>query len=101
MSAGCRSPSASYTGRFTTLPTPMMPTSGWLMIGVEISPPMLPIDVTVNVPPFRSSSLLLPAFASSLSRSISAAIAGRSFLSASLTTGTISPLGAATATPMW
>ena len=49
----------------------MMPTSGWLMIGVEISPPMPPIDVTVNVPPFRSSSLLLPAFASVLSRSIS------------------------------
>ena len=78
-----------------------MPTSGWLMIGVEISPPMLPIDVTVNVPPRRSSSFDLPARASAASRSISRAIVARSFLSASRTTGTISPAGVATAMPMW
>ena len=34
------------------------------MIGVEIRPPMLPIDVIVNVPPRRSSSRDLPARAS-------------------------------------
>ena len=95
------SPLSSYTGRFTTLPTPRMPTSGWLMIGVEISPPIPPIDVTVNVPPFRSSSFGRPARASALSRSISVAMAATSFLSASLMTGTISPCGAATAMPMW
>ena len=71
------------------------------MIGVEIRPPIPPIEVTVKVPPFRSSSLILPDRASALRRSISVAMAATSFLSASLTTGTISPCGVATATPIW
>ena len=79
----------------------MIPTSGWLMIGVEISPPMPPIEVTVNVPPRRSSILIRPPFASPLSRSMSVAMVATSFLSASFTTGTSRPSGAATATPMW
>ena len=74
MSAGRTWPAASKTGRLTTLPMPRMPTSGWLMTGVENRPPMLPTDVTVNVPPRRSSSRALPARASALSRSISRAM---------------------------
>ena len=70
------------------------------MIGVEISPPTPPIDVTVNVLPFSSSRRARPALPSVPRRSTSAAMANRSFWSASRITGTMSPPGVATATPM-
>ena len=50
------------------------------MIGVENRPPMLPIEVTVKVPPRRSSSCDLAGRASLLSRSISRAIVEQGLL---------------------
>src|SRR6185437_12010172 len=52
--------SSTTTGRLTTVPIPRMPTCGWLMIGVSNSAPRLPVLVSVNVPPARSSRVAWP-----------------------------------------
>ena len=71
------------------------------MTGVENSPPMLPTDVTVNVPPLTYSRRIFPFRAAADSRSISCATSTRPFLSASCRTGTIRPPGVETAMPTW
>ena len=48
--------------------TPMIATSGWLMMGVVTTPPMAPSDVIVMVEPVSSSRVAVPAFAASASR---------------------------------
>src|SRR6266436_5393965 len=53
--------SSTTTARFTTEPVPRIATCGWLMIGVSNSAPRLPVLVSVNVPPARSSGLTCPA----------------------------------------
>src|SRR5262245_49707396 len=91
----------SQTGRITDRHTPRIATSGALMIGVKLVPPMPPREEIENVPPCMSAiaSLLSRAFAASAA--VSCAISKMPFLSASLMTGTTRPLGVSAAKPMW
>ena len=70
--AGTHTPPVS-TGRSTILLTPMMATSGALMIGVEATPPSAPRLVMVIVEPLSSASVIDPSRAASARRAISAA----------------------------
>ena len=54
--------SSRTTGRFSMVPTPRMPTCGWLMMGVPNRLPKTPGFVMVKVPPCTSSTFsFLPA----------------------------------------
>ena len=65
----------SQTGRTIILLTPMIATSGWLMIGVVATPPSAPSEVIVMVEPDSSSRVAVPALAASARRLSSAAAA--------------------------
>ena len=88
------------TGRSTALLSPMMATSGALMIGVEAMPPSLPRLVTVMVEPdeFLARRLVRCARARR-ARRISAATSHRPSDCALRTTGTLSPSGVCVAMP--
>jgi hypothetical protein len=77
-----------------------MATSGALMMGVKYRPPMPPSDEMVKVAPLISAGLSLPSRAFLASSLISWLICSTPFLSASLITGTIRPLGVSAAKPM-
>src|SRR5581483_9226305 len=66
-------PEAETAGRLATLCTPRIATSGWLMIGVAITPPSAPRLVMVNVEPISSSRVALPVRVASARRAISCA----------------------------
>jgi len=85
--------------RLTTVPVPRMPTCGWLMIGVSNSAPRLPVLVSVNVPPARSSGLTCPALVRAARSAILRASPPMFRSPAFLITGTISPRSVSTAMP--
>ena len=78
-----------------------MPTSGAFRIGVAMRPPTPPMLETVKVPPPRSARVILPARTAPDKRSISPARSATPRGLQSRTTGTTSPAGPATATPMF
>ena len=70
------------------------------MIGVKYLPPMPPKLEMVKVAPVISAGLNLPSRAFLANSDISWLICKTPFLSASLITGTIKPLGVSAAKPM-
>ncbi len=81
--------------------TPRMATCGQLTMGVKAVPPMPPRLEMVNVPPCISSGLSLRSRARALRSPSSAASSMTPLRSTSRITGTTSPAGVSTATPMW
>ncbi len=90
---------SSTTARSTARLTPMIATSGALMIGVLAIPPSFPRLVMVMVEPLSSSRFALLVRAASLTRRISAASCHKLSVSAPCTTGTLSPSGVCVAMP--
>ena len=80
--------------------TPKIATSGQLIIGVNIVPPMPPRLEMVKQPPCISSILSLRSRALVESSIKSRAISNTSLLCTSFTTGTTSPSGVSQAKPM-
>ena len=78
----------STTGFSMARLTPMIPTSGILMTGVETMPPSLPRLVIVMVEPLSSDFVMLLLRAASATRRISAASCCTDKLCAFFTTGT-------------
>ena len=89
-----------HTGRVTDFPTPSIATSGALMMGVKCEPPSPPRLEIEKQPPCRSAGEILPERMRALTSPSSFASSMSPFLSTSRITGTTSPLGVSTATPM-
>src|SRR5699024_10077943 len=88
------------TGSSTAAPTARIAASGGLMMAVKSSIPYIPRLLIENVPPVNSSGCSLPDFARSARSRDSRPIWLTLLWSASVITGTISPLSKATAIPM-
>ena len=80
--------------------TPRIATSGALMIGVKLVPPIPPSEEIVNEAPCMSLGPSLPSRALPDSSVSSRAISSSPFCSAFLITGTTRPPGVSAANPM-
>ena len=90
---------STTTGRLVMFSIVRMATSGTLMIGIVMFEPNQPVLSSVKVPPWRSSRRSLLARARAATSAIARLRPAIESWSTSLTTGTMSPSGTATATP--